>query len=177
MNKREFLSDQEVTVKKTAFIIGLIFGFALMSSLGATNDQTDLDAKIQQVVSYLDKPGGPGEDGKTAVTLLLEAILEAASETGFPPAFIENMNKAKEISDSTSVLDAEVIVHLHKAYRLINSGNDFEFPSSIKEIQDAVDHIKGELATAREKLKSGQTDACVKTLLEVVLMIVTPVSR
>jgi hypothetical protein len=87
------------------------------------------------------------------------------------------MNKAKEISDSTSVLDAEVIVHLHKAYRLINSGNDFEFPSSIKEIQDAVDHIKGELATAREKLKSGQTDACVKTLLEVVLMIVTPVSR
>ncbi len=164
-------------MKKSFSILILIFTFMLAAGLAGAMDKADLDAKIKKVASYLDRPGGPGEDGKLMVTLLLEAILQAAPDTNFPSEFAQDMGKAKEISDSTSVLDPDGIVFLHKAYRLINSGSDFEFPSSIREIQDAVDHIKIKLATAREKLKSGQTDACVKTLLEVVLMIVTPVVR
>lgn len=164
-------------MKKSLSFLSLIFFVVLTSGLAGAADQTDLDAKIKQAASYLDRPGGPGEDGLLMVTLLLEAILEAAPDTGFPPEFAENMKKAKEISDSTSALNPDGIAYLHKAYRLINPGSDFEFPSTIKKIQDAVDHIKGELATAREKLKSGQTDACVKVLLEAVLMTVTPVVR
>lgn len=164
-------------MRKTISILSLIFILVFASGSVEATYRADLDAKIKKIASYLDRPGGPGEGGKLMVTLLLEAILEAAPETKFPPAFVENMNKAKEISDSTSVLDPDGIVFLHKAYRLINSGSDFEFPSSIKEIQDAVNHIKGELTAAREKLKSGQTDACAKILLEAVLMIVTPVVR
>jgi hypothetical protein len=164
-------------MKKTIFILTLIFGFALLPSLVKAADQTDVDAKIKQIASYLDKPGGPGEDGKTMVTLLLETILQAAPETGFSPEFVENMNKAKEISDSTSVLNPDGIVYLHKAYRLAHSGNDFEMPGSIREIQDAVNYIRMELASARKSLKAGKTDACIKTLIEVALMIVTPVYR
>jgi hypothetical protein len=176
MNKSQSF-DQEVTMKKTAVILVLVLGFAVMFSFGEAAGQTAIDAKIKQVISYLDKPEGPGEDGIAMVNLLLGVILEAAPETGFPPGFAGNMKKVKEISDSTSVLNPDSIAHLHEAYRLVNSGTDFEFPSGIKEIQDVVNHIKGELATAREKLKAGQTDACVKTLLEVALMIVTPVQR
>ena len=162
-------------MKKSFSILTLVLIFVLAAGPAGTMDKADVDAKIKKIASYLDKPGGPGEDGKLMVTLLLEAILEAAPETGYPPEFVGNMKKAKEISDSTSVLDSEGIEHLHKAFRLINSGSDFEFPSSIKEIQDAVNYIRVELATAREKLKSGQTDACVKILLEAALMIVTPI--
>ena len=162
-------------MRKTIFILSLIFILVFASGFVEAMDKADLDAKIKKIASYLDRPEGPGEDGKLMVTLLLEAILEAAPETGFPPEFAQNMGKAKEISESTSVLDSEGIDHLHKAYRLINSGGDFEFPSSIKEIQDAINHIQGELASAREKLKAGKTDACVKILLDATLMIVTPV--
>lgn len=164
-------------MKRTAFILALIFGFAVMSSFGEAAGQTPIDAKIKQVISYLDRPEGPGECGIAMVTLLLEVILEAAPETGFPPEFSQNMKKAKEIHGSTSILNQDGTAYLHKAYRLVNSGTDFEFPGRIKQIQDAVDHIKGELAAAGEKLKAGQTDAGVKMLLEVVLVIVTPVYR
>jgi hypothetical protein len=164
-------------MKKTVFILMLIFGFVLMSSLVEAADQTDVDTKIKQAASYLEKPGGPGEEGKTMVTLLLEAILQAAPDTGFPPEFVQNMEKAKEISGSTSVLNPDGIVYLHKAYRLINSDNDFEMPGIIKEIQDAVNYIRMELATARKKLGTGQMDDCVKILLEATLMIVTPMHR
>jgi hypothetical protein len=164
-------------MRKTAFILTLIFGFVLMSSLIEGVDQTDVDTKIKQAASYLEKPGGPAEDRKIMVTLLLEAILQAAPDTGFPPEFVENMKKAKEISDSTSVLNPDGIVYLHNAFRLINSGNDFEMPGSIKEIQDAVNYIRMELASARKNLKAGKMDACVKILLEAALMIVTPMYR
>ena len=164
-------------MKKPLFILALIIIFVLAIDFVEATAQTDIDAKIKHIASYLDKPEGPGSDGKIMVTLLLEAILQAAPDTGFPPEFAENMEKAKEISDSTSVLNPDGIVYLHKAYQLINAGNDFQMPSSIREIQDAVNQIKMDLATARKKLKSGQTDACVKGLLEVALMIVTPVQR
>jgi hypothetical protein len=170
-------SSQEVTMKKTAFILMLTCVFALMSSLTEGADQTDIDTKIKQAASYLERPGGPGEDGKTMVTVLLEAILQAAPDTEYPLEFVENMEKAKEISDSTSVLNPDGIVYLHKAYRLINSGNDFEMPSSISTIEDAVSYIKMELATARKKRGTGQMDDCVKILLESALMIVTPMHR
>ena len=65
-------------------------------------------------------------------------------------------------------------VYLHKAYRLINDGKDFQMPSSISEIQDAVNYAKMELASARKDLKVGKTDSCVKRLLEIAVMIVTP---
>ena len=65
-------------------------------------------------------------------------------------------------------------VYLHKAYRLINDGKDFLMPSSISEIQDAVNYAKMELASARKDLKVGKTDSCVKRLLEIAVMIVTP---
>lgn len=84
------------------------------------------------------------------------------------------MKKAKEIADSTSLFNPDGVVYLHKAYGLINSGNDFQMPGSITEIEDAVNYARMELATARKKLKIDQTDACVKILLDVALMIVTP---
>jgi len=50
-------------------------------------------------------------------------------------------------------------------------------PSSISKIQDAVNYGKMELATARKNLKVGKTDSCVKKLLEIAVMIVTPIHR
>ena len=164
-------------MRKTVFILALICIFVLMSGFVEATDQTDVDTKIKQVASYLDKPGGPGSDGKIMFALLLEAILQAAPDTGFLPEFVENMKKAKEIADSTSLFNPDGVVYLHKAYRLINSGNNFQMPGSISEIEDAVNYIRMELATARKNLKVGQMDACVKILLNVAVMIVTPMHR
>jgi hypothetical protein len=83
----------------------------------------------------------------------------------------------KGVSDSTSLLNPDGVVYLHKAYRLINSGHDFQMPSRIMEIEDAVNYARMELATAGKKLRVGQTDECVRRLLEVAVMIVTPMQR
>jgi hypothetical protein len=164
-------------MRKTVFIFALVFFFVLLSVFAEAMDQADVQAKIKQIASYLEKPGGPGADGKIMFTLLLEAILQVAPDTGFPPEFVANMEKAKAISDSTSLFDPDGVVYLHKAYRLVNSGRDFEMPGSISEIEDAVNYIRMGLATAGKNLRVGKTDKCAKGLLEAAVMIVTPKYR
>lgn len=164
-------------MRKTVIILTVISIFVLISNCVEATDKAEVDAKIKEVASYLDKPGGPGSDGKIMFTLLLEAILQVAPETGFPPEFTENIEKAKDFSDSTSLFYPDGAVYLHKAYRLVNSGNDFQMPSSFFDIQDAVNYVKMELATARKNLKVGKTDSCVKGLLEIALIIVIPLHQ
>jgi hypothetical protein len=164
-------------VRKTLFILTVLSILVLIVNFVEPVDKSEVDAKIKKIASYLEKPGGPGSDGKIMFTLLLESILQAAPETGFPPEFTENMKKAKEISDSTSLFDPNGVVYLHKAYRLINSGRDFQMPDSISEIQDAVNYGKMVLATARKNLTVDKIDDCVRNLLEIAVMIVTPKYR
>lgn len=164
-------------MRKTLFILTVLSILVLIVNFVEPVDKSEVDAKIKKIASYLEKPGGPGSDGKIMFTLLLESILQAAPETGFPPEFTENMKKAKEISDSTSLFDPNGVVYLHKAYRLINSGRDFQMPDSISEIQDAVNYGKMVLATARKNLTVDKIDDCVRNLLEIAVMIVTPKYR
>jgi hypothetical protein len=164
-------------MRKTIFILAFVFIFLFAFGFARSTEKADVGAKIKQIASYLEKPGGPGSDGKIMFTLLLEAILLVAPDTGFPPEFVENMEKAKEISDSKSLFDPDGVVYLHKAYRLANSGNDFQVPDSIKEIQDAVNYIRMELATAEKNLRVGKADDGVRKLLGAAVMIVTPMQR
>jgi hypothetical protein len=91
--------------------------------------------------------------------------------------FGENIEKAKEIFEAKSILDPEGVGHLRKAYRLIHSGKDFEMPSQISSIEDAVEYAKVRLAAARKDLKAGRFDECVQKLVEFTVMVVTPMVK
>ncbi|MFC2165250.1 hypothetical protein ACFLT2_09670 [Acidobacteriota bacterium] len=164
-------------MRKTVFILAILSIFIFMSVLSGATDKDEVAAKIKKIASYLDKPEVSGSDGVIMFTLLLEAILEAAPDTSFPPEFTENMEKANDIADTTSLFNPDGIAYLSKAYRLINNGKDHQMPDSISEIQDAVDYAKMELTSARKDLKAGKIDSCVKRLLDIAVMIVTPMHK
>jgi hypothetical protein len=138
------------------------------------NDLQAVDAGIKRIMSYLDKPGGPGEDGKIMFQMLLDILPQIAVEKTFSLDFTRNLEKAKVIFKSTSIFNPDGIAYLQKAYQQINSGKIFQMPDSIKSIQDAVNYIKVELANARKDLAAGQTKSCGQRLLEIAVMIVTP---
>lgn len=161
-------------MRKTISIFAILSILVFISIFAQATDKDEIAAKIKKIASYLDKPEGPGSDGVLMFTLLLEAILETAPDTNFPPEFTENMQKAKDISDSESFLSPDGVVYLHKARRLINDGKDFQMPSSISEIQDAVNYAKIELGWARKYIKTGKADECIRKLLDIAVMIVTP---
>ncbi|OGD19722.1 MAG: hypothetical protein A2Y69_06795 [Candidatus Aminicenantes bacterium RBG_13_59_9] len=163
-------------MRKALFIISIMSILILMGSALEGMDTRELQTKIEKIKSCLERPGGPGPDGDMMFNWLLEAILQAAPETGFPPEFTENMKKAKEHTDTKSMFNPDGYVYLNKAYRLINEGHDFEMPDSISDIQDIVNYAIMKLASARENLKPYKVDlaACVKELVFVAVMIMAP---
>ena len=137
-------------------------------------DKAQIDEKITKAISYLGKPGDSDSDGKMTFKLIMDAISLAAHETKYPSEFGKNVEKAKSIFDATSILNPEGLVHLRKSYRLIHSGKDFEMPSHISSIADAVDYAKVQLAAARKDLDADKADECTRKLVEIAVMIVTP---
>jgi hypothetical protein len=132
-----------------------------------------IDAKIQKAADYFLNRKSE-EDCKKGFGLLVEAMLLAAPETGFPAEFAAKLTEANSLFANTSILNPDGIVLFKQAYVLINSGKDYQFPQSVSNMKQALEYLRVNVAAARKELSLGKADACVKTILEVALMIVTP---
>ncbi len=150
-------------------ITGLFLGGPLEGA-----DKAQIDAKITKAVSYLGKPGDIDSDPEMSFKLIMEAISLAAPETKFPPEFGEDIEKAKGIFDATTIVNPEGVALLRKSYRAINSGRDFEMPKSISSIEDAVEYAKVQLAAAGKDLDADNVDECTRKIVEIAVMVVTP---
>lgn len=133
-----------------------------------------IDARIKRAIdSWVDPKSF--DSCITGFKLLVDAVIIAAPETGFPAEFKENMSKAKKLFNTSSVLNREGLALLNDSYRMINSGKDFQMPADLSNPDDALKFASQRAEMARELLKQGQTRECVKILLEIVIMYVTPV--
>jgi len=139
-------------------------------------DTAAIDAKIKQASEYLSKPEQE-EGGVRGLKLLTEAIALAAPETGFPSEFSEKISAAgKEfLPGALSLEDGAGL--LQESYRLINHGKDFQMPPSISSMEQAKEYVRIQTDKARSYLAQGKTAEFARALLEVALMIVTPIIR
>lgn len=145
------------------------------SRLGAVN-KAAIDDRIAKASSCLGEPG-PDSKGKEAFQLIMEAVSLAVSATRFSPELAENVEKAKKLFETTSILNPDGIGHLRQAFRLIHGGRDFEVPESVSSTQSAVNYIQRQLAAARKDLGVDRTEECVQKLLETAVLIVTPIQQ
>jgi len=137
-------------------------------------DKAAIDAKIKQASEYLSKPE-QNEGGVRGLKLLAEAIALAGPETGFPPEFTEKISTAgdKFLPGASSL--EEGIGLLRESYRVIHAGKDFQMPPSISSMEHAKGYIRKHIEEARSCLAQGKTAESTMSLLEVALVIVTPV--
>ncbi len=140
----------------------------------AVSNAEKIDARIKRAIdSWVDPKSF--DSCITGFKLLVDAVIIAAPETGFPAEFKENMSKAKKLYNSSSVLNPEVFALLNDSYRMINSGKDFQMPADLKNSDDTLKYASQRAEMARGHLKQGQTRECVKILLEIVIIYITPV--
>jgi hypothetical protein len=164
-------------MKSRLFIFMVITLVALLSvCTRAATDTGEIEAKIKLAVDYLLAPGGPGEDAKAGFKLLIEVIEMAAPETEFPAEFRKKISKAKKLFDSTSIFNQEAISLIKDSYLLAHSGKKFQMPDNISSIKQAKEYAQKRIEEARKYLKQGKSGVCAKILLEIALMIVTPVT-
>lgn len=140
-------------------------------------DWAEVDEKIKEAESLLGKRSEEGSEAEKAFKLMMEAIALASPGTSYPSEFGQNIDKAKALFEAKSIVNPDGVAHLRKAYRQIHEGKNFEMPSQISSIEDAVQYGMEQLAAARKDLKAGKADECIRKLVEITVMVVTPMHK
>jgi len=152
----------------------VLFVAAIVPALTSL-DKAAVETKIQKAVGHFLNPKSSQTDCQGAFISLIEAIEEIAPESGFPAEFGAKIKKARQIFDSTSIMNPDGINLLNEAYAAINDGRPYRFPKELIELDAILAHFKTMSAGAQKSLETGQTGAAVKSVLEILIMIVTPV--
>ncbi len=164
-------------MKKRFFTI-ILLAIVLLAFGGMKKVEVDkIEAKIKEAEKCFFSTTGQADNPKEGFKLLLDAIEMTAPYTEFSAEFKNKISTANKIFKETSIFNPKGVALIIEAYRTINSGKDFEMPSSILKIEDAVAYARKQVKTARKDLKEGNYNNSAKLLLETAVMVVTPVHR
>jgi hypothetical protein len=165
-------------MRNKILVFVLIFGVMLtMSWSRVTVDIEKIDAKIDAAMSHFFGPATLEADAQKGFIYLIDAIEMAAPHTGYGEDFAGKIKKANRLFKSTSIFNDDGVALLHKGFTGINSGKDFEMPEEIGSIEDARDYARKQVVSAKKHLKNSEYDKSAKLLLEVAVMIVTPMVK
>ena len=169
-------------MKKKMFVYAVLVSVVTLFSftgLYAENKlNAEVGAKLEVFSQYLLEHNTPtGVDCKEGFYPLIEAMVLMLPQAGYSTEFNDKITKANELFKKNGIFERQGIELLHQAYRSINNGKDFEIPGDLKEISDAVEYGKKWVNLSRECLKQGKTGDAVRHLLDVAIMVVTPMEK
>jgi len=165
---------KEAIIKKQFLILTAIVFLLVMFAQARTPARTEsLEEKIQKATSLL-LDSEKSEDKDRGFLLFVESIDLAAAGGSFPAAFQDEIRGALEIFRRGSILDQQGGDKLRKAYALLNGGKPFQIPAEISSIAQAVEYGRTQVRSALAQVKAGKDADAVRPLLEVILMVITP---
>ena len=136
----------------------------------------DVNTLLNKASDYLLGKSESERDGKKGFAFLMEAIIEITPQCSFPADFHKKMQKAFQYMKKTSILAPEGMTALKECYRMINNNREYKLPKFDK-IKEAVEIAKKLMVKSRINLKKNNPDAAVKSLMEVAIMVITPVKK
>jgi len=158
----------------------LIHGFILMFLIifvhcGGTHSKTsNIDEMILRAMdSWVDPK--PFDNCITGLILCMDAIALIAPDTSFPQEFERTILLTRKLFDSTSVLNEDAYTMLLASYKMINNGVNFQLPEEIDQFRGALEYNIEQAQVAREYLEEKEFENCIRTLLNIVILHVTPV--
>ena len=103
-------------------------------------------------------------------------ILIITTENGYK-RFKDERSTVSNLFGETSIFSQEGVTLLNEAYSSVNSGERFQMPEDISSIEQARDSALRKMEEARKELKQGKIGDSVRSLLEVAIIVVTPMRR
>lgn len=108
---------------------------------------------------------------------LLEAIQLASLDAQIPDEFTIHIARARQIFKKSSIFNPEGVSLLHKAYAVVHDGEGFEVPADIVTGKDAEDYSRKNVTDAIIALRDNQPEKAAKLLIELAILIVTPIQK
>ena len=113
----------------------------------------------------------------------LDVVVELTSSSQYKEEITHHVEVAKDLIKNTSLFNDKARQYLSLAYRMITNGQKYQRPEELDEFvtpaeaqHKAISYAKNLIEKSLIDLESGNTENAAKYLLEVVILVVTPVS-
>ncbi len=169
--------------KMIAIVIALLmtFVFCVGKSTGSKIDTAAVDEKIVMASDYFFGNPVPvvdnSKNGVPGLRCLLDAVNMMIPEAGFTDEVTGNYSGLLTLVNEKGELQKDTYAAFLNLYKLMNGGKEFIFPIKEVNFDKVKEYAKKRLKSSRELLKAGDYKESVKALIEVVVMVVTPVKK
>ena len=140
-------------------------------------------ARIIEASNTLFKPPASQEVLIDSLIQLLDVAVVLTSKSQHKEEITRHIDIAKDLMKKDSLFNDKARQYISFAYRMVTNGQKYEKPKELDEFvtpaeaqQKAMKYAKGLIQKSLSDLEAGQEEMAAKFLLELVLMVITPVS-
>ena len=162
--------------RPTLILILILFLITVLSCSQDLTKTEKMEKLLKKFSDYLIEKN-VFADCKDGYKYLLEAIQLAAVDAQLPDEFANHITQASQIFKKTSIFNPEGVGLLHKAYAVAHDGEGFKVPAGIVYGKDAEDYSRKSVQAAIKAFKENQPERTIKLLVELAIMIVTPIQE
>ena len=163
-------------MKNRLFLSGLICALCI-GIFANTVDVQKIHNSLKKVEEYLLQEEGSPKQPSIGFLHLMDAIILTAKKADMDEKTLEKLSQARNLFKEKSILHHEGVEIIHKVYKNMNDGSDYIFPKEIASINDAVAYARQQVTQTKEQINSRDFSDSTKSLLEVAIMVVTPMEK
>lgn len=161
----------------------LIIAILVVPSSGTLYGLQDPKARIIEASNDLFGTSQTKETLVSSLVQLLDVVITLTSDSQYKDEIARHVEIAKDLIKNTSIFNEKARQYLSFAYRMITDGQKYQKPEELDEFvtpteaqEKAMKYAKKLIAKSLSELESGHNQKAAKPLLELVLMVITPVS-
>jgi hypothetical protein len=161
----------------------IILAVLIASSSGAFVDMPDPKAVIIEAANALFKPPASQEILVDSLTQLLDVAVFLTSGSLHKDEITRHIEIAKDLIRDSSLFNEKARQYISLAYRMITNGQKYQRPAELDEFvtpkeaqQKAMKYAKNLIEKSLSELEAGHKEGAAIPLLELVIMVITPLS-
>lgn len=161
----------------------IIMAMFLASSSWAFSDSQDPKTMIVEATNVLFNTSATKDTLVNSLVQLLDVVVTLTSTSKYKDEIGQRIDIAKDLIKDESLFNDKARQYLAFAYRMITNGQKYQKPKELDEFvtpseaQDkAMRYAKKLIAKALAELELGHKENAARPLLELVLMVITPIS-
>ena len=160
-----------------------ILAMLSVSLYGALLDVQNPKTRIVEASKVLFKTSPTKETLVNSLMQLLDVVVTLSSTSQYRDEISQRIDVAKNLIKNESLFNDKARQYLSLAYRMITNGQKYQKPEELDEFvtpaeaqEKALNYAKDLIAKSLSELETDHKENAARLLLELVLMVVTPIS-